>query len=305
MDIVKLIQKTKSEKVLNLIAKYAIKKAAKKAKKDNEPTSFIGTGSDININADLVNPVYYVYDCFHGYIPKNTKIVYATFFNLFNTTYSNNGYYYFLDDESYILDFFHYIKDKEIKSDYDVIVALKGFLDDYFNITFGDVTRERLHHLLYESDDRLYAPLKEHSITDFKGNGSALCSEYTVLAQNILSVLGFDVYYMMSTSHAYNVLVYDTEKESKAAILDFASGVDVYDHNYNEKKPHPFIEDIPEMDDNVRGFFKTAGKNVTLKDYYIVYINGTVFRVYTDLKRSYALMSAQMVENDFTLTRRK
>ena len=303
MDIVKLVKKTKSEKALNLIAKLAIKKATKKSIEDNDPTSFIGTGSDININVDLTNPIYYVYDCYHGYIPKDTKIVYITFFDLVNSTYMNKGYYYFLDDESYIIDFFHYIKDKEINSDYDLIVVLKNFLDDYFNIAFGDVKREKLHHLLYETDDRLYAPIKEHSIMDFKGNGSALCSEYTALAQNILSVLGFDVYYMMSTSHAYNVLVYDTEKESKAAILDFASGVDVYDHDYNEKNPHPFIEDIPDMGEDVRGYFKTSGTKVTLEDYYIVNINGGVFRVYTGVKRSYSLMSVQLVENDFTLTR--
>ena len=197
--IVDLIKKTKSDRGLYLIAKLAIKRACRISKKNNELTDFIGIGANINPSRDGNGETFMLYDTYHGYIPLGTKIIYGAFFNFENHTYANHGYYYYLDDESYIVDFFKYLRTRKVENEYDILVAVKEFLAIYFEKNIDGISRDELHQLIYKSDGTFFHPVKEHSIKDFKGNGSALCSEYSAIAENILSVLGFDMMYLMDS----------------------------------------------------------------------------------------------------------
>ena len=307
MDIITLIKKTKSDLILKPIAKLAIKKAMRLSRQDNDPTTFIGTGAQINPNISFENEPYLMYDCFRGFIPKGTRIVYSTIFDGLKHTYANCGYYYYVDDESYIIDFFRFLRKRTINDDYDIFIALNDFLYDYFGKFYSSNNRHTLHGLLLKNDDIYFPPLKEHSIKDFRGNGSALCSEFALLAQNILSVLGYDIIYMMSSTHAYNIIVYDADDEYRATIIDFSAGVKVMDHNLAGNKMHPFIEEIPNAGDDILSQFVNDGREIVFNDYFLQDINGTLFKHYTDRIRIYGLMNNQIseLEASFDLKKQK
>lgn len=305
MDIIKLIQKTKSEKVLNLIAKQAIKNACKFSKENNHPTSFIGTASDINFTTCFDGKNYSIYDHFHGYIPKGMKIIYGTFFDFVNQTYANLGCYYYLDDESYIVDFFRFLRNQKINDDYDIFIAISNFLNNFFDRDSGKTSRKTLHSLLLNKDGNLIPPIKEHSITDFYGNGSALCSEYSALAQNILSVLGYDAIFMINTTHAYNVVVYESENEYRALIIDFSVGIRVVDYNFNVIKTYPFIEEIPNLSYEMLNEFINSGRKIRLQDYFLQEINGCCLKHYIDNYREYCLFNGQVFKTEIEDNGRK
>ena len=304
MDIIKLIQKAKSDKALNIIAKLAIKKANRFSKDNNGPTTFIGTGADINFTTRFDGQNYSIYDHFQGYIPKGMKIVYGTFFDFINKTYANLGCYYYLDDESYIVDFFRFLRNQDINDDYDIFIAIGNFLNDYFNNGCDAITRKELHSLFLNIDGSLFPPIKEHSITDFYGNGSALCSEYSALAQNILSVLGYNVIYMLNKTHAYNVVVFESQNEYRALIIDFLVGVRVFDHNFKCTKVYPFIQEIPNLSYEMLDEFINFGRKIILQDYFLQEINGFCFKHFTDQIREYSLMNGQIFDSKFEVNSR-
>lgn len=142
-------------------------------------------------------------DNFNGYIPFGTRIVYGMVYNPENGMKSNGARYYYIDDDSYIYDFCKFIRDKEINDEFDIFEYLFSFLQDYFGIiSFTD--RETMMNYVLKNDYYFYEPTRENCFSMFKGRGNALCSEIAVVAQNILSFLGFDIKYIMGTIKRIN-----------------------------------------------------------------------------------------------------
>ena len=306
MDIIDQIKSVENDRELEALTFAAIQEACEYSSKANEPTKTLGSFLDINANLKLSTPdnsniqLYLARTCYLGYIPKGTRIVYGTFLNTLNHGYSNNGFYYYADDESYVYDFFKYIREQKIEDDYNILVALSDFLADYFNQGIGSINRDSLHQLFMGPNGRFYPPVKEHSIKDFIGNGAALCTEYSLLAENILSALGFDIMYVMDNNHAYNIITHN----NKAYILDYSQGIAVYDHAFNELDVHPFLREIPDATDETIRSFINEGMSIELNDYYLVDINGSLFqRDFVD-KRKYGV-AGYTLEDEIGLIRHK
>ena len=117
MDIVEQIKACKNDEELRELAKSAIEVFSKEAEKNNGEAEYVGTKLDINplnyhiddrdfeIEADYEARPFWV-----GYVPLGTKIVYGRLYNEKYRTSVHGGWYYYVDDDSYVYDFFKYIK---------------------------------------------------------------------------------------------------------------------------------------------------------------------------------------------------
>lgn len=162
-------------------------------KLDYNPDSLIKPNEDPT-EIEKVNLI----DNFNGYIPFGTRIVYGMVFNPETKVKSNGARYYYIDDDSYILDFCKYIRDKDVNDPYDFFDYIFSFIRDYFGV-IEQIDREIMMNYVLKNDYYFYNPTEENRYSMFKGKGNALCSEITLMAQNILSFFGFDVKYIMGT----------------------------------------------------------------------------------------------------------
>lgn len=283
-ELLSQIKECKTDEELEELAKVYIKFYTEEAGKYNIDCNTIGT--DVGINPrNYTNEEYdYGLNIWCGYIPKNTRIVYAVY-GYSNYRSSNGGQYYYLDDESYILDFFKYIKDKDIDDNYDFILCVNKFLKQYLVRDINKVDREEMFKLICKNEEDYYEPIKEHSILDFKNNGAAECSEYSAITENIFSIFGFDIYYMMDRTHAYNLLI----EEGKVSILDYANWVCCFDINYKYLGRLPYYVEIPEFDDELFDNIKNFKERIKLPDYYFLVMNDDLIEVRNGEERDYGI----------------
>ena len=86
---------------------------------------------------------------------------------------------------------------------------------------------------LYEYIEQKYDEWEPYSVSEYRNNDTALCAERAAIAQNMLTFLGADTYYIMghlsrndgieNMNHAYNVVV---DKEfGSGIIVDFTNPV--------------------------------------------------------------------------------
>lgn len=254
-SIIYKLKKSNDNDIPRIMNKY-IKKALKFAKEENYNFKTIGCKSEIN-------PVDYrlneknVYETFVeglsfwvGYIPKDVKIVYSWCFGE-NLQVSNRGYYYYMNDKEYIYDFAKYIKEKKVKNDMEFLFYLYFYINNYFDTLYKVIDRDDLHKSILKNDKVYYETTSEHNITDFKKNGSAKCSEYAAMVQNILSTFGYNSIYLFGKlveeeDHAFNIAIVD----NKYHLLDFSYAAKCYDVNCNYIKKVPYIYELDGFDNN-------------------------------------------------------
>ena len=136
--------------------------------------------------------------CFHsGYIKENTKIIYGMIYDG-DGNISNDGNYYYIDNHDYIKDFCKYISKIEISNEYELFEYLLDFLKEYFGF-FEQIGRSEMFKLLVDNYGKNINPINEHGLSWFKGKGNALCTEYSIMAQNILSFFGIDSFLVIGT----------------------------------------------------------------------------------------------------------
>ena len=260
---------------IKLIINHYIKKALKDSNYMNELTDTIGFHSEINkvfpIITDLNDDVELTISnqsLWFGFIPKDIKIVY--FFEIINNTCANQGYYYYLNDYNYLYDFANYIKNKKIINDISFLAYVHKFVYKYFSTFNKYIDRESLHHLILDSNEKFYKPIKEHNITDFKNRGAAMCSEYSALVQNILSVFGYQTTYIhgeidkdneKQCCHAFNLAVID----NMYSIIDSSIPIECFDI-HNNSKTFPFIFCLNDFDDDDLEDFLLGNKELLLED---------------------------------------
>ena len=196
-----------NEKNLRKKIKRKIDKLERKTRKNNPDYNVLGYHVPANkekydtyegeegTNFDLEMRCFY-----NGYICKNSKVVYGLVYDL-NGNAGNYGSYYYVDDDEYIYDFCKYIQDKEIEDIFELLEYMLDFLKDYFG-RIKLIDRNNMFQLLYKNEDELYDPIQEHSITHFKNKGNAMCTEYSVMAQNLMRVFDIESYLMIGTLHS-------------------------------------------------------------------------------------------------------
>lgn len=262
---------------------------------DKDPTAFE------SFEIDGVKCFELGMNCFHpGYIKKGTKIIYGLSYDN-NAQARNEGAYYYLDDEEYLYEFCKYIKDKDIVNEYELFDYILLFLRSYFGV-IEDRSRSDMFKLIWQDEKRLFSPVKEHSIKDFKGKGNALCTEYSVTSQNILSLFGIEAYLFIGNErlddekgscHAFNMISFnesDTGEEVNA-LIDFSTPVNIFDINFNVTGVSPYITYLSEFNEEFVEDFLYHNRNVTAEDYAYYIIGDSMLNVAYERNRTYYIDS--------------
>ena len=179
---------------------------------------------------------------YNDFIPLYSEIVYRTNTDDKKFLISNSGGYYYVDDCDYILEFCKQIKNSNIENIYDLVDEIYNYIDSYFGV-LPKTSREQQHRMINSSENTYYDPVNEHVFSDFKGAGSALCSEVAIIVQNILSFMGYNPVYVIgrlgysgeekTTLHAFNVVEIEDEETNEpfTYLIDCACYVEIYDIN--------------------------------------------------------------------------
>lgn len=213
-----------------------------------------------------------------GYVPKGTKVVFGC--SVFDNGMAfNAGEYYIVDDEEYVYEFCKLIKDTDVRSDEELLEFILIFLNNYLGER-GNQTRTEMFRLIMKPDCTYYDSIREHKLSDFKEKGNALCTEYAIMANNILTVFGFDSTIVLGElkignnevqDHAFNIVSYtDNEYNRNDMLVDFSASVEVYDFSYNKVGDVPYIIDLADVDDDFFQKFYYKEKHLHFDDYYYV-----------------------------------
>ena len=285
-EMLQMIRETKSDQELDKLISNKI----------GYENYFNTKGETLGIDTDL-NPKRSIYDGsdddlyddsileWDGYIPFGTKIVYNTwYYNQENLSFNGGGYYY-LDDESYIKEFIYFIKDKDIPDIESLIGYVYTYLRNKLEKVMGKKDRMDIHRPIYKDEDNFFEPINQHSIKDFYNNGSALCSEYGVMGQNILSFLDMKPKIIITGSHAFQLIKIDEDYYA----LDFSKVVAVLDSNLNLIDKIPYFNKIGPLSEEWFDRFFNGEEEIKLKEYYIQILGNSYFKMQTNMDRIYKL----------------
>jgi len=234
--------------------------------------------------------------CYHkGYIKKGTKMVYGVEYNS-DGDIGNNGNYYYMNDESYLYEFCHYIKDQEVCDEVDLFDHIMFFLKNYFGV-IKKQDRGEMFSLLVDRYGKFIQPVNDHDISWFKGSGNAMCSEYSSVAQNIMSLFGIDSYLIIGReitgndagqSHAFNLVSINDDDN---LLVDFANHVVVYDIDFSKMGDSPFIGEIDKIDDQFVIDLVYNDKVLSFEDYNYLFVGDQLLQIAYDRNRHYYVES--------------
>ncbi len=293
MDILEEIKKCKTDEELKELVEEAIKVFTDIAKQENICTDYLG--DNIGYNPRIITGDHDGYESnniWNGYIPKGVRVVYARFKDNLVDQYTNNGFYYYLDDESYIYDFFKYIKEvDDIEDEQDIIMYVNAFIEDRFARYFEPKQREAMHTLFCKDERLFYPPIHEHSYKDFYYNGSARCTEIAIMAQNLLSLLGFEVIYANDFNHAYNIYIPSERfaEDKEAYVLDFGNWVPCYNAKLEFLGKLPFFGKMSNFTPEVAETMFDGKRRFTFPNYLLMRINDQMIEMEFGNDRNYGV----------------
>lgn len=164
-----------------------------------------------------------------GYIGGNTKVV----FEIGAVSPANH---YKLKSTNYIHEAAALLQENKnsVNNGMQLFNNIEGFLISYFGIpkdlsgkTRGDFLEQKIGLNNLFDDELFFQALENIDISIFKGEHVAMCSEQAAIAQNILSLFGYETYYMFGgvsidgnfEHHAFNVVV---DNSGRKNIIDFS-----------------------------------------------------------------------------------
>ncbi len=249
MDLLQKIL-TCNEDEVDSIIEAAINEANKNATQV-EKLGFVGGMSSNNL--------------FKGFIPLKTRIKYA------NLNMEDYG----METTDFIYDFAHFVRKYNINSKGALISTLEYYVNNYFGFP-GKVSREEI----FESkawnstttDEEYFAALANNKLGDLKGLGAAECTERGALAQQILSIFGFESYYCMGCldqgdrqeGHCFNVV----KRQNDYAVVDYSIPVATYNPDGTIRSYLPFVGVLTNEE------FLDFVNNGTIKTFNNYYKNG-------------------------------
>ena len=222
---------------------------------------------------------------------------------------SNDGKYYYVDDDSYIYDFCRYIKSKDVIDEYHLFDYILKFIRNYYGIIRNTNVREDMHQMICKEDRVYLDPVNMHRLSDFYKKGNAVCTEIALMAENILSIFGFNTYYVVGNIkigdekdefHAYNLIKYieKDSKEERNGIIDFASYTDVYDINYNKVGEKPYIVFFDEINKEFLNNLISEKESITYEDYDFLALDSLIEMKY-NRDREYYISDMAGIEKIF------
>ena len=281
------LRRCRNKQDIEAVINYYIEAYVNESKRFNRKNYL---GRDVGINPkreviaadDLGINMFDVNTRWVGYIPNNIKVVY---YRISDHGYLyNDGGYYYMGDEDYLYEFAEWISDQDVTDDMNLILLVDQFVHKYFDNNIDPVTREIRHQLLYDKNGDGIPPTVEHQLSDFKGIGAGLCSEYAVMGQNIMTIFGLETELIFGDKHAFNIYF---EKNGEVNVVDFKQRVNVYDMNQRLSAILPFVEPIDGYDDNLYSEFLSGAKSLSFPNYSVVVIGRTHKIMMDDLVRVY------------------
>jgi len=258
---------------------------------------------DYPLVSDLDEDLLFSFDvsCYYGgYIRKNTKMVYGFCFDL-NGIVSNDGNYYYVDTDDYVLEFCQFIKDKEVLSEYDLFDYVLEFIRNYLG-TVNDRNRSEMFQMLYKGDRQYFDPIVEHGFSWFKGQGNGMCTEYSLMAQNILSMFDIDCSIVigrietdgeLGENHAFNLINFIEEEsgEEVTYLIDFGNCCEIFDENFKLVDFCPYMAPIDVYDDEFVDDLISNNKHLVFEDYDYLVLGDTFIMITYNKNRDYFIPS--------------
>ena len=315
-DSMNILKKLKNipEEGIKEFASLRIKELEQNSKKINDTVDTIGyildcnpskfNLEDQNLDSNLVIDVECLYN---GYLPKGMRVVYGIVYSK-NTFSKNGGQYYYLDDDSYIYDFCKYIKTKEVENEYELFSYILEFMKEYFG-WIETISRDDMFNLLYKNKTTFYEPTIEHNFSEFKGKGNALCSEMSIMAENILTFFGFNSFIVIGyqekeivdeneqpkdiegESHAYNLLAFNDSEtgELTEILIDFANWTSVLNPLFKRIGRVPYIAYLEEGIEETINSLCTNREKLSFEDYQYMILKDKILRIVSKSKRKYSI----------------
>ena len=177
-----------------------------------------------------------------GFIPLDTRI-----------KYSNFGIEdYSMKTTDFIYEFIHDIKKYHLENKGQIIYYLEYFINSYFGLPCG-ISRETIFNDIAwqttTTDDEYFEALEKNEIGMLKNKNSALCTERSAVAEQILSVLEFETFYCMGCvdlgnnhqeAHCFNIV----KRKNDYALVDYSCPVTEYKEDGNIRTFYPFVASL-------------------------------------------------------------
>ena len=119
MEVIDYLKKCETDEDIKDLVEACIEVFTNQARRENPDTNCFGAELDINpVNKIITNPniqpdsTFKCVNVWNGYLPLGMKVVYAGFHDKEHNTMCHKGCYYYLDDDSYVYEFFKFIKDR-------------------------------------------------------------------------------------------------------------------------------------------------------------------------------------------------
>lgn len=265
MYILEEIQKLSDEELEEYI-KNRINELEENSKRINEDIDTIGYILDYNpsefnlLEEDDDNLEVDLQCTYNGYIPKGMRMVYGLTYTKEKIA-KNSGSYYYIDTDDYVYMFLKYIKDKEVNSEHDLFVYLQFFIKNYLG-WIEKISRDDMFNMIYKNEKSYYDRVEEHNFSWFKNKGNAMCSEISLMAQNILAFFGFNTYIVIGYEktkendgecHAYNLVSFNCSETNELAeiLIDFSNYTYAYDYKGERINRTPFIGILDDINEAI------------------------------------------------------
>ena len=214
---------------------------------------------------------------FKGFIPLHTRIKYD------NICVEDYG----METTDFIYDFVDFARKNKIDNPKDLISSIEYYINNYFGY-YSNNSREAIFNDIAwkeaKTDDDYFSRLANNKIGDLKGKNSAQCTERSALAQQLLSLFGFETYYCVGCvdnngkqePHCFNIL----KRKNDYVLMDYSLPITSYNIDGSVKFYYPFMGKL-----NPEEFteFINSGVVKTFDDYY--YENGK--KITTGTQRRY------------------
>ena len=219
-----------------------------------------------------------------GFIPLNTRI-----------RYSNHGVEsYSMKTTDFIFEFIKLIKKYNLVSKWQIIRYLEHYINSYFGLPGRDNREKIFYDTALNStstDDELFEALEKNEIGMLKNKQSAQCTERSAVAEQILSVLGFEIFYCMGCvdlgnshqePHCFNII----KRQNDYALVDYSCPVTEYNEDNSIRDYYPFVAILSNEE-----FIEFLNNGVIKKftNYCFESKNGKSIMVTEDSNRSYVV----------------
>lgn len=302
MDFLEEIKKLNDEELKKVISEK-VENLESESLELNPDSNIIGYHLNYNPDdyriTDFDDEITFGFDvsCFNsGYIRKGCRIVYGFCYDNIGIV-SNNGCYYDIDTDDYLYEFCKFIKDKEVSDEFDLFDYMLEFIRNYLGL-IKTKDRDDMFKMIWRGYRTYFPPSVEHTFSSFKGQGNGMCTEYSLMAQNILELFDIDSSLIIGKVseegereefHAFNIISFvDSESgEEVEFLIDFANCTEVFDINFNTIGYSPYVIDLTNYSDEEIDDFINNGGHISSDDFdYIIFGDNLVLLGY-ESKRDY------------------